>query len=55
MAGLLALHDFIERGFIAFRAMKGSGEFVDTVVGRETGIMESILAGEPVSSWAPPE
>lgn len=55
MAGLLALHDFIERGFIAFRAMKGSGEFVDTVVERETGIMESILAGEPVSSWAPPE
>ncbi|HUG98825.1 MAG TPA: hypothetical protein VMQ83_06590 [Gammaproteobacteria bacterium] len=55
MAGLLALHDFIQRGFIAFRAMKGSGEFVDTVVGRETGIMESILAGEPVSSWAPPD
>lgn len=55
MAGLLALHDFIERGFIAFRAMKGSTEFVDAVVGRETGIMESILAGEPVGGWAPPE
>lgn len=54
MAGLLALHDFIERGFIAFRAMKGSDEFINAIVHRETAIMESILAGEPVSSWAPP-
>lgn len=54
MAGLLDLHDFIERGFIAFRAMKGSDEFIDTIVTRETGIMESILANEPVASWAPP-
>lgn len=54
VAGLLELHDFIERGFVAFRAMKGSEEFIDAVVTRETGIMESILAGEPVSRWAPP-
>jgi hypothetical protein len=54
MAGLLDLHDFIERGFIAFRAMKGSAEFIDAVVGRETEIMEWILGGEPVSRWAPP-
>jgi hypothetical protein len=54
MAGLMPLHDFIERGFIAFRAMKGSAEFIDAVVSRETAIMESILAGEPVSGWAPP-
>ncbi len=54
MAGLLELHDFIERGFIAFRAMKGSDEFIDTVIGRESEIMESIIAEEPVSSWAPP-
>jgi hypothetical protein len=53
MAGLLPLHDFIERGFISFRAMKGSTEFIDAVVSRETAIMESILAREPVSSWAP--
>jgi hypothetical protein len=53
MAGLHALHDFIERGFIAFRAMKGSDEFIDAVVQRETGIMEAILAGDPVSGWAP--
>jgi hypothetical protein len=55
MAGLLDLHDFIERGFIAFRAMKGSAEFIDAVVGRETEIMEWILEGEPVSRWAPPD
>jgi hypothetical protein len=54
MAGLLELHDFIERGFIAFRAMKGSAEFIGAVIGRETSIMESILAREPVSRWAPP-
>ena len=54
MAGLLPLHDFIQRGFIAFRAMKGSAEFIDAVITRETAIMESILAGEPASSWAPP-
>lgn len=54
MAGLLELHDFIERGFIAFRAMKGSEEFIDAIVTRETAIMEAILAGEPVTGWAPP-
>lgn len=54
MAGLLELHDFIERGFIAFRAMKGSEDFIDAIVTRETAIMESILAGEPVAGWAPP-
>lgn len=54
MAGLLELHDFIERGFVAFRAMKGSEEFIDAIVTRETTIMASILGGEPVAAWAPP-
>ena len=54
VAGLLELHNSIESGLVAFRAMKGSEEFIDAVVTRETGIMESILAGEPVSRWAPP-
>ena len=54
MAGLLDLHDFIERGFIAFRAMKGSEDFIDAIVTRETAIMESILGGKPVDGWAPP-
>ena len=55
MAGLLELHDFIERGFIAFRAMQGSDEFIDAVISRETEIMASIIAAEPVSNWAPPD
>jgi len=54
MAGLLELHDFIERGFVAFRAMKGSDEFISAIVSRETAIMDSILAREPVGDWAPP-
>jgi hypothetical protein len=54
MTGLLELHHFIERGFAAFRAMKGSDEFINAIVRRETDIMTSILAGEPVSDWAPP-
>jgi hypothetical protein len=54
MTGLLELHHFIERGFAAFRAMKGSEEFIDAIVTRETAIMKSILAGKPVSDWAPP-
>lgn len=55
MAGLTELHDFIERGFVAFRAMKGSDEFVDAIVSRETAILEAILAKEPVDAWAPPD
>lgn len=54
MAGLLPLHDFIERGFVSFRAMKGSSDFIDAIVHRETTIMDSILGRKPVSSWAPP-
>jgi hypothetical protein len=54
MAGLMPLHDFIERGFVAFRTMKGSGEFIDTIVRRETAIMDAILAGRPTGDWAPP-
>jgi hypothetical protein len=35
--------------------MKGSDQFIDTIVGRETAIMDSIVAREPVDDWAPPE
>ena len=55
MAGLSALQDFIERGFEAFRHMKGSEVFLDTIETRETRILEAILAGRPASDWAPPE
>lgn len=54
IAGLGELHDFIERGFVAFRHMKGAGYFLDTVTGRELAVMEAILAGRPEEEWAPP-
>jgi hypothetical protein len=55
MAGLGDLHDFIERGFTAFRHMKGAADFLDQIVAAETAVMEAILAGAPGSQWAHPE
>ena len=55
MMGFGALHDFIERGFIAFRHLDGADEFLDTIERRELRIMRSILDGAPVDEWAPPE
>lgn len=49
MAGLTDLQEFLERGFQAFRAMKGAGEFLDTVKARE-----SAIAGRLFSSQAEP-
>ena len=54
MAGLGELHDFIERGFVAFRHMEGADEFLASVTGREREVMEAILAGRPEEEWAPP-
>lgn len=45
LAGFGALQDFLERGFAAFRHMKGAGEFLATIERRETRIMESLFAG----------
>jgi hypothetical protein len=45
-AGLGALHDFLERGFQAFRGMGNTTEFLDTVCGRERTIMERLFAGQ---------
>jgi len=39
------LHDFLERGFDAFRTMKRADAFLATVVGRETALMEAIYGG----------
>lgn len=55
MMGFGALHDFIERGFTAFRQLDGADQFLDTIERRETRIMRSILAGSPVDEWAPPD
>lgn len=47
MAGLSAMHEFLDSGFRSFKAMKGADEFLRTVIGRETALMERIWAGDP--------
>jgi hypothetical protein len=54
MAGFGALHDFIERGFVAFRHMKSADEFIDTIQTRELAIMTAILRGDPAERWTSP-
>jgi hypothetical protein len=46
LAGLGQLHDFLERGFNAFRRMGGAAEFLATVCEREAALMNAMLAGE---------
>jgi hypothetical protein len=46
LAGMTVLHEFLERGFLAFRKMDGAAEFLTTIVSRETALMEAILAGD---------
>jgi hypothetical protein len=42
-AGLQHLHHFLVRGFDAFRAMQGAGEFLATIRARETALMHKLL------------
>ena len=44
LAGLADLQDFLERGYGAFRAMDGAGEFLDTVESRETKILSALFS-----------
>jgi hypothetical protein len=46
LAGLAALHDFLERGFAAFHQMGEATEFLATIDTRERALMEAMLAGE---------
>jgi len=46
-AGVAALHDFLARGFRAFRQMRGAREFLATVGARERRINERLYAGDP--------
>jgi hypothetical protein len=46
LAGMSALHDFLERGFAAFHRMAGADLFLATIVDRETALMQAILAGD---------
>jgi hypothetical protein len=45
-AGLEALHDFLRRGFAAFRAMDGADEFLRTIRERETAVHDAIMGGD---------
>lgn len=44
LAGLAALHSFLQRGFDAFSRMKGADEFLDIVTSRETAMMKEWFA-----------
>ena len=44
-AGLADLQNFLERGFEAFRAMKGAGEFLATIDARERAILKRLFSG----------
>ena len=56
MSGHSALHNFLERGFAAFRRMGGATEFLATIDKRETELLEKIVDGahepfpDPVNS-----
>ena len=45
LAGVSVLHDFLERGFVAFRKMHGASEFLVTIDTRERALMEAIFTG----------
>ncbi len=47
LAGFGELQDFLERGFTAFRHMGGAAEFLKTIVGRETAILDRIFGNHP--------
>ena len=47
LAGLEDLQTFLERGFEAFRDMAGADEFLATIAGRETQILNRIFSGHP--------
>jgi hypothetical protein len=47
LAGWQDLQGFLERGFSAFKHMKGADEFLGTIQHRETQILDRIFAGEP--------
>jgi hypothetical protein len=46
LAGLAVLHDLLERGYDAFRKMRGADYFLTTVVARETALVDRVFAGD---------
>lgn len=45
-AGFAVLQEFLERGYAAFRKMRGATSFLATIEQRERALMEAIFAGE---------
>jgi hypothetical protein len=45
MMGLADLQDFLERGFAAFKNMRGASEFLAIFKERETAILDNVFAG----------
>ena len=52
MAGLEDLQDFLERGFDAFRGMRGADDFLELVRTRETQLLNRLFSGEAPASSA---
>lgn len=50
-AGFGDLQSLVERGFKAFRDMRGAAEFIAAVVARETAIIEQLFAGKTPAAW----
>jgi len=46
-AGLSSLHNFLATGFSTFKKMGDAGEFLGTIVGRETLLMKRLFEGSP--------
>ncbi len=46
VAGFGALQSFLERGFAAFREMRGAQGLLEAIRGRETQLMHALFAGE---------
>ncbi|HEX5515163.1 MAG TPA: hypothetical protein VFY81_12255 [Gammaproteobacteria bacterium] len=46
LAGFGALQTFLERGYAAFRRIKGADQFIETIVNRELELLDRIYAGE---------
>lgn len=44
LAGWAELQGYLERGFSAFKHMKGADDFLNAIVGRETRILDAIFA-----------
>jgi len=59
LAGLSVLHDFLERGFNAFRRMGGADDFLATIAGREMALLDAVYGGaaapfpDPLDGSAP--